>query len=390
MLLRGLLIAIALVGCSPVLSSPAPTPDLANRYIHPGGVFSLELPPSWSAGDLSEGPALLVMFAPPGGDRPLLTVYAVREDASLDEAAFREAMDTYLEAAYNDTLTVLDRAAMGDGSWRVTGIRHTRGEALPVNIFMQRDGAFFSALEVIVPRSDPSTMALLTVMVNSYRVNDAAEWPVGNVADVPQPPADLILTAGNLRFSGLFSWTDERGRFHVSGRLANRAPYPLQDITIGAALHDSSGRVVAEQVGAAPAAVLLDGEYTPFDVRFEEGRPSDAERLALRAGAQRADAALLDYYGPEFFEWEDRAEYDESGRLHIRGTVWNVGTETAHHVQVLVTLFDAADRVVGYAAADVEDGPLAPDASARFDVPAPPAGAEPARYLVTIQASRRP
>ncbi len=391
-LLGGLgVVAWWLVGCSPALPGPAtPTPALLQRYEHPGGVFSLQMPSSWLVADLSEGPGLLVSCTPPGAERVMLTVYVARLAATLDEAAFRQAMDAYLDATYNATLTVLERTAMGDGSWRVTGVRQAWDGSLPVNVFMQRDGPFFSALEVVVPPNDPASTALLSLVVNSYRVDETADWPVGVVEAVPQPAADLILAGGNLVFSGVRSWTDEVGRLHISGRLANRAPYPLEGIEVRATLYDSAGQAAAEQVGIPPALVLLDGEYTPFEVRFDGGRPPAAVRVGLRAMAERAVEGLRRYYGPQHFDWDDRAEYDDTGRLHIRGTVWNRGGEAAHNVQAIITFFDDADRVIGYVTAEPGEGPLAPGASTRFDVPVPRLGAEPARYLVSVQAETQP
>jgi hypothetical protein len=379
---------ILLAACVPTVPVPAATPDLGAPYSHSSGVFSLRLPPSWSAGDLSVGPALLVTFAPPRADRVMLTVYVVRLGAPLDEGAFRTAMDAYLDAPYNESLTTLDRAAMGDGSWRVTGVRHQHGESLPVNVFMQRDGPFFSALEVVVPGNDPVTATLLERALNTYQVNAAAEWPVGVVEAIPPPPTGFILAGGNLAFSDLLTWTDEAGSFHVSGRLANRAPYPVDRVAVRATLYDAVGGVMAEQVGSTPVSVLLDGEFAPFQVQFDGRRPSAAVRLGLRAEAQQAADSLAAFYGPEFFDWEDRAEYDEAGQLHIRGTIWNLGAVTARRVQAIITIFDSSDLVAGYVALDIGDGVLDAGDSARFDAPIPPLGAEPARYLVTVQAER--
>jgi len=124
-------------------------------------------------------------------------------------------------------------------------------------------------------------------------------------------------------------------------------------------------------------------------VRFPEGRPRGVARYRLEARAQQAGqtGALLE---AGTFDWEDRAEYDETGQLHIRGTVWHVGDAPAYDPQAVITLFDSADRVIGVAAASIGDGPLPPGGSLRFDVPLPPGGAEPVRYQVTIQARRQP
>ncbi len=385
-----LLVLLLLAACTPIPGEPAPTPDLGTLYTHPSGVLALRLPPSWSVGDLSQGAGLLVTFAPPRADRVMLTVFAVRLEAAPDESAFRAAMDAYLAAPVYQTLTIQDQAAMGDGSWRVTGLRRVQGQAIPVNVFMQRDGAFFSALEVVVPSNDPVTATLLERAINSYTVNADADWPVGSVADVPQPPENFILAGGNLAFSGLLTYADAEGHFHISGRLANRAPYAMTAVVVRGTLYDFMGAVLAEQVGHSPVTLLLDGEYAPFDIRFEGDRPSTAVRFGLRAEGQAAGGSLGGFYGPQFFDWEDRAEYDAAGQLHIRGTIWNLGEAEAGDLQAVITLFDAADRVAGYVMVDVGEGMLAAGDSARFDVPVPPLAGEPARYLLSVQGVAGP
>ncbi len=367
---------------APIASGLADLPE----YVHAGGLFRLALPGSWSAGDLGDGTAALVTFGP-SGSTPLLTVYAVNTGAALDEATFQGAMEAYLAADYNAGLTVRDTSAMGDGSWRATGVRQRGGAATPVNVFMQRDGAIFSALESAVPAGDAVLMALLTQMVNSYRVDPAADWPVGAVGQVPAVPPELILVAGNLTFSGLLTYQAPDGAWVVSGRIANRAPYALEGVTIQAALQDSAGRTLVESGAGLPVAVLPDGEYAPFTLRFDAGRPAEAIRLALAADGQQAGSALDAYYGPEHFDWEDRAEYDSEGQLHILGTVWNVGEARALDVQALVTVFDPADRVAGYVAHPIVAS-LDAGQSTRFDAPIPALGGDPAHYLVVMIARR--
>ena len=382
-----LVIVIVLAACTPE-AGPAPAESTTRLYTYASGGFALNLPPSWAAGDLSAGANLLVTFAPPGAERPLLTVYAVHTAAALDDAAFRDAMDAYLAADYNAGLDVRERSAQGDGSWRVTAVRAAQGMAVPVNVFMQRDGAVFSALEVTVPANDALTTAILTQIVNSYRVDTEADWQTGEVAGVPAVPPELILAAGNLAFSGILVWTAPDGVLTISGRVANRAPYPLEAVTVQAALLNPAGLTLAQAGTTVPQPVVLDGEYAPFTVRFDGPRPAQAARIALQAGGRQAVAALAGYEGPEAFEWEDRAEYDANGQLHVLGTIWNAGDAPAANVEALITLLDSAERVAGYVTLPVAER-LEPGASTRFDAPVPPLGGDPASYLISVQGRRQ-
>lgn len=380
-LLIGLLL---LAGCGPS-GDAVPVPQASRPYTHPSGVFSLDLPPTWRVGDLSSGPLLHVTFAPPDAERPLLTVYAFRLETELDDDVFGATMGGFLRAPLNHELDLVETTAMGDGSWRAAAVRNIQGEALPVNIFMQRDGSVFSALEVTVPGNDAFNMALLSLMTNSFSVAAATDWPVGSLADLPGSDTNLVLAAGNLSFDNLHTWTDDAGMFHITGQVANRAPYALESLHVTAQLLDGAGNVLEEASAPVPVSVLLDGELAPFDVQFANGWPRVAVRYALTADADQAGAVLATLYGPESFDWEDRAEYDEQGQLHIRGTVWNAGTVLTRDVQAVVTVFDGVDRVVGLIAAPVGDAPLSPGESVRFDVPLTTLGGEPIRYQLVVQ-----
>ncbi|MBN2472632.1 MAG: hypothetical protein JXN59_18050 [Anaerolineae bacterium] len=384
LLLTGLAL---LAGCAPG-TGPDPTPQPSRPYTHPSGVFSLELPPTWLVGDLSSGPALHVTFAPAQAARPLFAVTVLRFEGALDDTAYGATMGAYLRAPHNRSLDIIETAAMEDGSWRATAVRNAQGEALPVNIFMQRDGPFFSALEVSVPAGETFTLALLSLMTNSFRVNPAAEWPVGTLADLPPGDENLILAGGNLSFGGLLPWAGADGTFHITGLVANHAPYALQDVQVTAQLLDGAGAVLQEQAAAVPLSVLLDGEQAPFDVVFAGGWPRLARRYQLQAEGAVAGAALGGFYGPAGFEWEDQAEYDAAGQLHVRGRVWNTGTASIGAVQALVTVFDGQDRVVGVVTAPVGEMALAPGESRAFDVPLDALGGDAIRYQLMMVGQR--
>lgn len=380
-----------LVGCDTQTSLPAPTSEPGQLYVHPSGVFSLRLPEGWSSNDQSSGDLLLVAFTPPSGGQPAMTLFAARlADGPLDDAAFSAAQQDYLAAPYNSGFVAIAQETLDDGSVRVTGSRQRGGGIVPVNVFMQRDGPYFSALEVAVNDSAAPLWGALTALLNSYQVAANTDWPLGSLAALPTPAPGVLEAEGNLTFGGLLPWTDDLGRFHITGQLANRDLYAVEQIEVRATLYDASDGVVAEQVAAPPVRVLDAGEAIPFDVRFDGGKPPSVVRYELRAAATEAAAALETYYGPAFFSWEDNAEYDEQGLLHVRGTATNNGDRTAYHTQAIVTVLDNQDRVAGYFAVMVGPGELAPGDSQQFDAPFPRLGGEPARYLVTVQAQTTP
>lgn len=378
---------VVLAGCASD-AGPAPTPQPSRPYTHPSGVFSMELPPTWLVGDLSSGPALHVTFAPAQAERPLFAVTVLRFEGALDDTAYGATMGAYLRVPRNHSLDIIETSAMEDGSWRATAVRNAQGETLPVNIFMQRDGPYFSALEVGVPADEPFTLALLSLMTNSFRVNTLAEWPAGTLADLPPGDENLILAAGNLSFGGLFPWVAQDGAFRITGLVANHAPYAVQDVRVTARLLDGMGALIQEQTAAVPLSVLLDGEQAPFEVVFPGGWPRMARRYELHAEAAQAGAALAAFYGPAGFDWEDQAAYDEAGQLHVRGRAWNTGAVSVRAVQALVTVFDGQDRVVGVVIGPVGVEVVAPGESVEFDVPLGMLGGEPIRYQLVLVGQR--
>lgn len=386
-LLVMILLGVALSGCG-TRQEANPAGQRSRPYAHASGVFSLELPPTWRVADLSEGAVIRVMFSPPEAASPYLTVTVVRLEGPIDDTAFAAAMGAYLRAARVQGVDVHETTAMGDGSWRVTAVRTAQGVPQPINLFLQRDGSYFSVLEAVVPGDDAFSMALLSLLLNSYAVNPEADWPPGDLELAAQRDPDLLVAGGNLVFGNIRAWEDAEGVFHLTGLVANRATYPVEEVAITARFLDGTGAVQAEAQAALPVPVLLDGEQLPFDIAVSDGWPRLAVRYELQATARAATAADRVILGAEGFEWEDEAQYDAQGGLHIQGMVWNTGGATVQAVQSVVTVFDEADRVIGVVPGPVIEQALAPGDSARFDVPLASLGGEPIRYQLTLWGVR--
>ena len=168
MLWAGLL-ALLLAACGtggaqiddPLILVATPVPPDANfvGYTHPSGVFSLRLPPDWIAGDLPDPNGVRVQFTSIEDSQAVtrLSVYVVNTGQPMTAEAFAQATNAYQppEDVAGYAWTEIERAAQRDGSRRITGVR-----TYPVlgprslNIFLQGDGAFFSALEADVTDID--------------------------------------------------------------------------------------------------------------------------------------------------------------------------------------------------------------------------------------------
>ncbi len=366
----------------------APPPDAGFvTYEHPTGVFSLRIPPDWVAGELPEANGVRVQFTALEGEQAVtrLSVYVVNTGQPMTPEAFAQAVEAYQPpddlAAYG--WTELARAGQRDGSRRITGIRnYPMLGPRTLNVFLQGDGAFFSALEVDVTDADSSLVERLMAVVNTYRVDTDAELAVGTVQ---QAAAGVTSYSGVIGFNGYHAWTDRDGVFHITGEAVNTTQYPLEAVRLSGVLYDAQGRRLAEQSDILAVDVLSSGQGAPFDLRFEGGRPATAVRYELNVAARQADYALRTYYGPENFAIaNDEAVYNARGNLVVRGELANVGPNVAEAVKVVAAIWDDRGRVVAAETVFVTKPQLVPQEAVSFEVSFHDLGGSALTYTLTV------
>ncbi len=392
-----LLVALLLAGCAdsvrtndPVFVVATPLPPDAGfiTYKHPTGVFSVRIPPDWVAGELPDASGVRVQFSALEGDQSVarLSVYVVNTGQPMTPEVFAQAVDAYLPpddlAQYG--WDELARADQRDGSRRITGIRtYPMLGARTLNVFLQGNGAFFSALEIDVTGVDTAMLDRLAAVVNTFRVNTDAEM---DVRAVQQAAAGVTSYSGVIGFNGYTTWTDREGVFHITGEAVNTTPYPLEAVRLSGVLYDTQGRRLAEQSDILPVDVLYSGQGAPFDLRFEGGRPVTAVRYELNVAARDADYALRTYYGPENFSVaNDEAVYTAQGNLVVRGDLANTGPNVAEAVKVVVAIFDDQGRVVAAETIFVNRPRLVPQEAVGFEVPFYNLGGAPLTYTLIVQ-----
>jgi hypothetical protein len=391
LLLAGLLSACgnAIQSNDPVFVVATPIPPDADfvTYTHSSGVFSLRVPPDWVAGELPDPNGVRVQFTALEGDQAVtrLSVYVVNTGQPMTPEMFAEAANAYQPpsdlAAYG--WQEFNRADQRDGSRRITGVRtYPLLGPRTLNIFLEGDGAFFSALEVDITAATQPTLDVLTAVVNTYRVNQAAELAVGTVQ---QAAASVTSYSGVIGFNGYMAWADKDGVFHLTGEAINTTPDPLEAIRLSGVLYDAQGRRLAEQPDILSVDVLGPGQGAPFDLRFEGGKPATAVRYELNVAAREADSyALQNYYGPENFAVaNDEADY-VSGTLVVRGDVANIGPRVATRVKVVVAIWDDQGRVVAAETLFVNKDQLVPQEAVGFEVPFYQLGGPALTYTLTV------
>jgi hypothetical protein len=369
-----------------VVATPiAPDADFIT-FRHSSGAFSLRVPPEWVAGELPDPNGVRVQFTELEGTQAVtrVSVYVVNTDQPMTPEVFAQAANAYQPpadlAAYG--WQEIERVDQRDGSRRITGIRTypTLGPR-SVNIFLQGDGVFFSALEVDVTDADPATLNRLTAVINTYRVNQSAELTVGTVQ---QAAAGVTSYSGVVGFNGYLAWADRDGVFHITGEAVNTTPRSLEALRLSCVLYDSQGRRLAEQSDILSMDVLGPGQGAPFDLRFEGGKPATAVRYELSVAAREAEYARQSFYGPENFAVaNDEAAYAQD-TLVVRGELANVGPSVAEAVKVIVAIWDDQGRIVAAETLFVSKTRLVPQEAVAFEVPFYALGGPAVTYTLTV------
>ena len=394
-------VLLAVTGCA-VEEPSAPSlvdPTGLVRYVHPTGTFSLSLPPDWVVSDTSDDFALNVSFSPPNSSEPLVTVYIITT-AALDRARPSNAptqempnpssvhtdIDRYVSlyqglfySLTDATYKEIERALQPDGSLRVKFVIEAQQGTTQHNDFMQVVGDYFVALRTRIPEKQ-GQLRTLSRVVNTLDVDTASTW-VSDIPDSEENAASRDLVG----FVSLNAWVDRNGGFVIVGQVTNNAKTALEFVRINAQLYDTNNQLLLEQDDFVSSDLLKTDEYAPFSLVFNDGLPANTARYELHASARYADFAQETFYGPENFALTSDAEFDENGVLVVSGQVRNEGNLTANLVKVIVTIFDAQQRVVGTDTTLVEQQRLASGEISTFSVRFFELGGEPNTFLVNAQ-----
>lgn len=393
-------IVVALAGCGVggaqlddpviVVASPVPPDSGFVTYTHPTGAFSLRMPPDWIAGELPDSSGVRVQFTQieDGEAVTRLSVYVVNTGRPMTAEAFAAAADAYQPP--EDLATYgwheIERVAQRDGSRRITGVRaYPSLGPRALNIFLQGDGAFFSALEADVTGLNPDQLSRLRAVINTFRVDPTVELVVG---EVQQAQAGAVSQSGVINFDAYTDWIDQNGTYHITGQVINTTFQPLEAVRLSGVLYDTQGRRLAEQSNILAVDVLQPGQNAPFDLRFEGGKPASTVRYELNVAAREADFILQEYYGPENFSVaNEEAVYNAQDVLVIRGDLANIGPQIAEAVKVVVAVWDSAGHIVGMQTVFISKAQLLPQEAVSFEVPFYELGGEPALFTWTVVGS---
>jgi len=159
---------------------------------------------------------------------------------------------------------------------------------------------------------------------------------------------------------GIQSYTDG-GRYHIVGEVRNNTDIPTTDVKVTATFYDGNGQVVGAVSTYTALDVIPPHGKAPFDIATDQSAASQRYSITIegRPGQlPQADVVLLSH-----------GLSSANGRLHVSGEVQNVGTGAASAVKVVVTLYDAAGKVLDGSGV-VDLGAIPAGGTAAFDVAA--------------------
>ena len=373
------LAASACSGGAVVFAPTAPPPDLSPvRYEHPSGAFSVVVPPNWSVYLQNTTTLATAGFSAPDDSQPSLVVSVVNLGDDLDASTFSDVLNRYQTQVRPDLdrYTEQSRQAMGDGSWRISGVRND-GQPQPLNTFIQRTGSLLGIIDVTVPGSE-ARMKIIQDMVNTVALHAEARLDTA-------PLSTLAYASG--RDFGLLhvnTWTTPDGVFYITGEVANYSGALAADLPVQAQLRTADGLNVSGAQDVVMGYGIPPGGFAPFSLRFgQQPALSTAYELSVGGAGWRNDPARH-LYSDESLEWTDDSSLS-GGQLTVSGAVRNKGTETVRKLRAVVTVFDDQQRVVAARFADLNPGILQPGESAPFSVLIPELAGQPANFIVNLQ-----
>jgi hypothetical protein len=235
-------------------------------------------------------------------------------------------------------------------------------------------GPYFAALRVFLSDRDTFTLSqAMDTVLSSFNVNALAVW---GSAVAAINPAELVLVNSAL-------WHDEQDITHYGGEVYNTSHADITNVQVKVALCNSIGIVMTELTQPAALAIVPSGGSTPFEVTAS-GMPTTISVCSQQA---TADPAPPNSPITTALSLQSSAGYDRQHRLTINAVVQNPGLSPITDVDVILVVYDADGRVIGYHTvsygATLE---LAAGDSQDVSYTFPSLGAEAARFAALGQA----
>jgi LysM repeat protein len=203
---------------------------------------------------------------------------------------------------------------------------------------------------------------------------------VAVVSDLTPTATPLALPVENIYFS-----ETAIGGLWILGEVRNTNPVPVEQVRVGVTLLDAQGQTIAQADGLVALDLVDVNEQAPFAILFGNA-PGQFDRY--RAAPLSAVPA---YVGSYYRDLEVRNLQSESERYAaytVSGTIFNAGPEEAVSVQVVLTAYDALNRVVAMRKVEPEHNVVARGGETNFTAVLAPIGG-PIDHIAAVAQGRR-
>lgn len=201
--------------------------------------------------------------------------------------------------------------------------------------------------------------------------------PVAGLTPTPTPMPVTV--------SGVQIVETRLGGLWVMGEIRNSGSGMLERAEGGAAFMDAAGNTLLTVTVLSPLDLVRPGEAAPFAL-FVERAPADFERYAVYAASAVPGYAGSYYRDLDVRQLEGRPAGNAS--YAVQGAVFNVGTEEATNVNVVLTAYNQQDQVIAVRRIATRNSIIPPDGNVKFDATLTPLGGPVARVVALAQARR--
>ncbi len=231
-----------------------------------------------------------------------------------------------------------------------------------------------AALQEVNGILDPRTLQVSQELIIP-RLDELAE-----AAEATTTPTPLPFTVQNIHFS-----ETAIGGLWVLGEVFNSSGMALEQVRAGVALFDKENREIGRANGLVAMDLVDANETAPFAIlfgnvpgKFENYQAYPVSGVPAFVGSYYRDLDVLDLAG----EGERYAAYTVSGRIV------NTGPEEAVSVQVVLTAYDALDRVIAVRKVDPDHNVVPRGGETTFTGVLAPVGGPVARVSAIAQGRR--
>lgn len=221
---------------------------------------------------------------------------------------------------------------------------------------------------------------------------DATRLQIGQRLVIPQAPQDIpadgLLVASPTpvpyEVRGLNFVKSPAGSLDILGEVFNPGPVNLSNVKLLVSLQDGAGNTLQNAVAVIALDSVPANQSSPFRVLFTDPPQAYAQFnvAPLRGEGSDGSATLFPLQVTQVDGRPDGVQF------RVTGELTNASAETANKVRLLVTIYDAEKRVVGYRYFTLSETPLGPNAPLPFEVTLTTATPNVASFAVYAEGMR--